>query len=608
MDSDSIERFHRLVRAGDDELIITPPKGLLDEIENLGTDPRRPRTAIARWASQVWAEHAKESNMNAGGFTLDASHSEKELMFRPQHYPEDWGLDLIPFPNDTGGAWTRDRMTTLCYTSLTTPRPFDPHLHGAVGGSRAEALGFGYHYQGKTGFPDQQDIITRRGGGPRGGFSMTTGPTEGAYPSAVLPQPTFNLGRLGHSDGGWNPEGLQWTNRPKRMRLGGLRNGWSHKVMFARSRQVLFRNIYGDVARDEATPQAPTVVINGLNDLHGVKSVNMIQSFNSPTEVNIEVNNPSGKRTGWIKRGDTVQIFASPRRWANPPLVFTGFVHEVHESSSDISFKCSDSLGYLNLEIVKKSMTYFQTDAATVVKDLVANSIYAPPVGRMANQSFVVLPAGIDFVGETRLSAIQAILNIINSTPTLNQIYCSPDGYINLRRLREVDDTTITPLVGGRFPRTATPQDFYPTAVERESGDTTGFNVVVVSNNAVGLSVSIPPADSSRYPSIPVEKRIEDEAITSEVQAKLVGEYFLNTQSMKKVKWIVEGIPERFDIKVGDVMEFQTGEASLAGRHRIFNISWNYSVGGSTMTLTVGRQSADLMSTLKYALGVSQSG
>ena len=604
MDGDSVERFHRLVRSGGDELVITPPKGLMDEIERLGQDPRRPRTAIARWASQVWLEHAREAELESGGFTLDASHSEKELMFKPAHYPPDWGLDLIPFPKDLGGAWTRDRMASLCYTSLTTPRPFDPHLHGTVAKG---ALGFGYHYQGGTGFPDQQDIITRRGGGPRGGFSMTTGPTEGAYPTSVLPQPTFNLGRLGYSDGGWNPEGLQWTNRPKRMRLGGLRNGWAHKVFFARSRRVMFRNLYGPLARDEATPQAPTVVINGLNDLHGITSVSMNQSFNAPTEVNIELNNPSGKRTGWIRRGDTVQIFASPRTWATPPLVFTGFVSEVHESSSDISFKCLDALGYLGLEVVKKDTTYFQTDAATVIKDLVANSIYAPPVGRMANQSFVVLPAGLEFAGETRLSAIQAILNIINSTPTLNQIYCSPDGYINLRRLREVDDATIIPLIGGQFPRTDKPQDFYPTAIERESGQTTGFNVIVVSNSERGISVSIPAQTSNRYPAIPVEKRIEDESITNEVQAKLVGEYFLNTQSLNRTKWIVEGIPERFDIKVGDVIEFQSSEGSLAGRHRIFNISWSLSPSGKTMTMTIGRQGADLLSTLKYALGVSQS-
>ena len=32
---------------------------------------------------------------------------------------------------------------------------------------------------------------------------------------AVLPQPTFNLGELGFSNGGWNPEGLQYTNRPQ---------------------------------------------------------------------------------------------------------------------------------------------------------------------------------------------------------------------------------------------------------------------------------------------------------------------------------------------------------------------------------------------------------
>ena len=129
------------------------------------------------------------------------------------------------------------------------------------------------------------------GGGARGGFAYTPVRLRGAYPSAVLPQPTFNLGRLGHL----LAVGIQRatrTNRPKRMRLGGLRNGWAHKVMFARSRQVMHRNLYGDISVSEATPKAPTVVLNGLTDIHGVIEVNMKKSFNAPTQVEITINNP----------------------------------------------------------------------------------------------------------------------------------------------------------------------------------------------------------------------------------------------------------------------------------------------------------------------------
>ena len=78
MDSDSIERFHRLVRGGvNDRLVGNMPQGILDEIEQMGSDPRRPKTAIARWASQICVEHQHENIRNDEGGALDASHVEK---------------------------------------------------------------------------------------------------------------------------------------------------------------------------------------------------------------------------------------------------------------------------------------------------------------------------------------------------------------------------------------------------------------------------------------------------------------------------------------------------------------------------------------------------
>ena len=604
MNDDSIQRYHRLIRGGSDPAIITMPQGILDEIERMGSDPRRPQTAIARWASQIWLEHQQEAIKNGEAITLDANHAEKELMLRPQHYPTVWGLDLIPFPDDVGG-WALDKTNTLCYTSLSTPRPFDPHLFNMKQDSGQ--LGFGYHYMSQSGMGETADITSRRGGGARGGFAYTTGPTEGAYPSAVLPQPQFNLGRLGHSAGGWNPEGLQWTNRPKRMRLGGLRNGWAHKVMFARSRQVMHRNLYGEISVSEATPKAPTVVLNGLTDVHGVIELNMKKAFNAPTQIEITINNPNGRRTGLFNRGDTIQIYAAPRTWSTPPLLFTGFVSEIEESSGEINILCLDSLGFLGLEIIKEEVVYFKSDALTILKDLVSNSVYAPPIGRLKNESLITLPKGLTFKGQTRLSAIQTILNIINSTPNKFQIYASPEGYIVVRKLKEVYDTTLTPFIAGRIPRTADTQDFYPTEIERVSGDKTGFNVVVVENPDLNISITVPKVGSARFPSIPVEKVIQDKAITDEQQARMVGEYFLNTQGSNNTRWIVNGIPERFDIEVGDVMEFASSEGNLSGRQRIFDISWNLTVGMSSMTMNVGRQAPDVISALQFALGISQS-
>ena len=605
MDSDSIERFHRLVRGGvNDRLVVNMPQGILDEIEQMGSDPRRPKTAIARWASQIWLEHQHENIRSDEGVALDASHVEKELMERPSHYPLVWGLDLIPFPDDVGG-WSLDKTNTLCYTSLNTPRPFDPHL--ATLKQNEGALGWGYHYQSSSGMNETHDITTRRGGGPRGGFGFTTGPTEGAYPQAVLPQPTFNLGRIGFSNGGWNPEGLQWTNRPKQMKLSGLRNGWPHRVIFARSRQVLFRNLYGDMDVVEATPKAPIVVLNGLTNVHGVIELNMTKSFNSPTELEITINNPNGRRTGLFKRGDTIQIYAAPRTWATPPLLFTGFVSEIEESSTEINVFCLDSLGLLGLEVIKAEQNYFKADALTILKDIVANSVYAPPIGRIKNESNITLPQGLKFKGQTRLSAVQTILNIINSTPNKYQIYTTADGYIALRKLREVNDPANPAFTAGTIPRTAAPQDFYPTAIERVSGDKTGFNVVVVQNDELNISITVPAVGSARFPAIPIEKVVNDKSIVDEQQARMVGEYFLNTQGSNNTRWIVEGQPERFDFEVGDVMEFASSEGNLSGRQRIFDIKWNLSVGTSSMQMNVGRQAPDVISALQFALGISQS-
>ena len=602
---DRIERYHRIARHPDDEdeFVISPPNHFMSEIERLGSDPRRPRTAIARWLSKTWLEAAHERIRSGAGGTVEfATHTEKELMERPQHYPTDWGLDLIPHPSDLGGTWLRDKTLTSCYTSLSAPTPFDPHIHDLPTGD----LGFGYHYRTKSSFPDVYSITRRRGGGPRGGFAMTTGPTEGPYPTAILPQPTFNLGRLGFSDGGWNPEGLQWTNRPKRMRLGGLRNGWAHKVMFARSRKVMFRNLYGPLAVDEAVPRAPTVVINGSLNLQGVMAVSMTRSFNTPTSVQIDLNNMAGRRSGTIREGDTVQIYASPRTWANPPLVFTGFVSDIMETSQVIQIMCLDSMGWLERETIKSELTYFQADAASVIRDIVANSAYSPPIGRLLAQTFVILPAGMSFKNKTRLKAIQSILNLINSTPNKVSLYADEKGVLNLVRLKDLDDATLVPYVGGRVPRTSEPQDYYPTNIERDEGDSDNFNVITVINEDRGITITTPTVNSSRYPSTPIERVIKDDTILDENHARLIGEFMLATQGGGSYRWTVVGIPERFDIRPGEVMEFASVDAALSGRQMIFDVRWLLTPEISEMTLSVGRQAPDLISTLRLVADVSQ--
>ena len=583
---DEAERYSRIVRAPvDDPMIITPPKVLLDEAERLGQDPRKPRTAIARFVATTWAESRKESIRRGIDVpVLDARADEKELMERPAHFPSDFGLGLIPFPNEVGG-WVPDKTVTTCYTSLSTPKPFDPHLHGDLTPS---TVGFGYHYSGKSSFPDRYDVVSRRGGGPRGGFAFTTGPTEGNYPQTILPSPTFNLGVLGFSDGGFNPEGLQYTNRPRSMRLTGLRNGWPHRAFFVRSRQVMFRNVYGPISTDEATPQAPTVVLNGSKPLRGVLGISATHQLNAPRQLSVAISSVCGRRASVAKIGDTVQVYATPRRWANPPLIFTGFVSDIEETTDQITLTCLDSLGFLSNETILNENIVVKGDAASIIKSVIAGSSYAPPIGRISTESRVTVPSGITLKGKTRLASIQTDLGII---------------HIDLRKLQEVDDTDLTPLVAGRMPRTDTPQDFYPTSVERQKGDLSIFNVVVVKNSTAGIDFTFPPVDDPNFPRRPVHRVVNEKSVTSNQQAEQFAKLMLSNNGRTEEQFVIEGLPERYDIYAGDVMEFAS--MGIAGRHRIFRVSWEMTPNGAAMTLDVGRQPADLVATLRFASDLS---
>ena len=250
--------------------------------------------------------------------------------------------------------------------------------------------------------------------------------------------------------------------------------------------------------------------------------------------------------------------------------------------------------------------SYYQADAATVIKDIIANSAYAPPIGQIINQSFVILPEGMDFIGSTRLQAIQSILSVINSTPNILSLRADKSGIISLQRLRDVDDANIVPFVAGRIPKTLVPQDFYPVEIERDTGDSQSFNVVKVKNEELGIAVSVPAVGSARYPTSPVERVVREKFIIDDVQATLVGESLLANQGSNAVRWMVVGLPERFDITNGDVVEFASVEAGLSGRQRVFGVSWQLTPNLSTMTLTVGRQAPDILATLRLAAGVAQ--
>lgn len=602
---DETERYQRIVNhPQDDEYVLQPPAELLDFAETLGRDPRIPNKAIGRHITTLWRTsfEAKRQHDRNTTASLAATAPERETMARPQHYPTWWGIGAIPFPSDVNNRWMMDFNTTVCYTSLSVPRPFDPHIHGTMS---PPVPGFGFNYLGGSPWPGRFDITARRGGGPRGGFAFTTGPTEGNYPTTVLPSPTFDLGRLGYTNGGWNPEGLQYNQRPKTMRLSGLRNGWPHKVFFARSRQVMFRNVYGQISTDEATPRAPTVVLNGSTPVTGVLSVSITQDFNSPRISEISISNVAGRRSGMFRVGDTVQVYAAPRTWANPPLVFTGFIRDVKETSTEIIVTSPDSLGYLGLEPVSENPTFFQSDASAVIRDIVANSSYKPPLGRITANTNVFLPSGMKFAGKTRLASVQLVLGVINETPNLFRINADAQGRIQLMRLPDLDDPDLQPFVAGRMPRTSTPQDFYPTKVERVEGQSDFYNVVTITNDDETIKVQVPALGAADYPARPVHRIIKEKAVATADQARLIGRQLLAQQGREKTKWTIEALPERFDIQTGDIVEFASSDGGLAGRHMVFNISWSLSPAGSSLSMTVGRPEISLLASIRYANSLS---
>lgn len=598
--SDENERYTRIVRhPNDDEYIISPPESLASYVDELSDDPRRPRTAIARFVSRTWAE---VQWMNFRSKDAEVEHAmtpqDKEDINRPAHYPNDFGLGLILHPKQGTNVWRTDGPKTYCYTNLASPKPFDPHLHNGYTGADD---GFGYLYATGSIFPDQYDLTSRRGGGPRGGFAFTTGPTEGNYPTSVLPNPTFNLGKLGYSNGGWNPEGLQWMNRPRQFQLGNLRNNWPHKVFFVRSRQVMGRTIYGQIAEDEATPKQPTVMLNGSRPLHGVRKITSKEEMNSPRTLSITVSSVAGRRSGVASLGETIQVYLAPRMWSNPPLIFTGFVSGIEETSDEIKLTCMDALGFLANEYITEELNAGVGNIASLIKEIVADSSYKPPIGRMMAELPFTIPVGLKYKGKTRLQAIQSVLNYVNSAPRQYQIYADAYGYINVAEKRELHDSTLTPYVAGRIPRTSVPQDFYPTMVERVTNDSDFFNTVTVENKDGTITATV----SLNHQGRAVSKYFKDENVSTQAHAETLARQILMRQGIAYSQWIVEGLPERFDIRVGDVIEFASVDGGLAGRQEIFSIGWDFGVADSMMTITVGRAPPDIASTIRMATNSS---
>lgn len=601
----SKERFAVMTRPEDGVLV--PPARLKEFYEQYGEDPRIPKKAVGRLASSHYRESIEKAWQDSGAsWSLGLGWADEiESAYRPTHYPSTWGLSRIPRADELPWqSWDLDYTRTWCYTSLNIPRPFDPHINGLTS---SEAVGFGYLYRLGSSWMDRFDIIGRRGGGNRGGFAMTTGPTEGNYPSGILPNPTFDLGRLGYTNGGWQPEGLQYTNRPRRMRLTNLRNGHAHRVYFARSRKVMHRNLFGPITTTEATPRAPMVMINGINSMKGITQISCEKRLNSPTEIEIEISNPRGSRSGIYKQHDTVQIFIAPRMSENPPLIFTGFISSIRESDS-ITITCLDALGYLSLEPLLDNIISSKIDSAQIIRNIVAGSSYPLSISRMISQSRVIMPAEFDLTNKSRLEAIQTVLDYVNNSP--RQLHISADAYgnISLSVLDEPDDVD-GPLIGGRSDlplngavNLAKTRDFWVSKAILAQGTDDSFNVATVRNESLGISYTYPPSDSADYPASPVHRVFDEPSASTQSVAEFFAQQYVKMQNYGD-RYIIQGRPERFDIDAGDVMEFFIFDgAPLVGKKRIYALSWDWLPTMVRMELIVGRPTPSLIGSLRFAL------
>lgn len=610
---DKKKEIQGIVVSDEEQGYITPPDAIQDWIDSRAADHRIPRTAIARHVSNEWRRQvAQKQAEQALGIQPDIVRrwGQREDDLRASHYPSAWGLGFIPRPADLpSGTWKPSLMLTACYTSLNVPRPFDPSF-SASGTSMA---GSGWGYMRKDGFPAAEGTTSRRGGGVRGGFAFTTGPLSGnQYPSAIMPAQQFNLGNIGFSNGGHNPEGLVYTDRPKTMLLTGLRNAWAHEVYFVRSRVVMHRNLYGPISRTTETPQAPTVILNGITPLSGIVSIDCQSTTNAPRELSIVVNSPHGQRAGEVQVNDTVQVFASPRRWADPPLVFTGFVSNITSDSSSLRITCLDPLGYLALEPITVEPQFFEADVLHVIRDIIAGSTYPLFIDRVVAESRVRIKEDIELLHKTRLDAIQTLLDLINHTPRRLRLWADVNGRLNITL--QADPATATygyrvgssvDGVGDGMASATTTADLWPTDITTSDSSAETYNVVSIINDEHNVSITRPRTTDANYPLNPVHRVFKDDSAKTNELAELIAEQRLKTQGWSQRSWRITGRPERFDIMPGEVIDVDSHIADSHGKHSIQDVRWSLTPSSVSMTIQTGRPDPSMLGVLRLTVGQS---
>ena len=319
--------------------------------------------------------------------------------------------------------------------------------------------------------------------------------------------------------------------------------------------------------------------------------------------------NVRGKRAFTISRGDRITVKASPNSWSSEvskPYVFCGFVADVETTNMTSNILCLDTMGWLTNEILLINPLSISTgtDGASVLKEIVSGSSYSlrTSLDRMLGETRVIIPSNLTLKGKTRLSAMQSVLSLINSTPNLFRLSSSlSERLVEFNRLPTLDDTSFTPYLAGRLPRTTAPLDIMPTSIIREEDESDLINVVSVQNSGLDILVTEP----TTLPASPMQRLFQESMVTDEVSARLFARQILNQQGVDKSRWIVEAIPNRLDIIAGDIIEFKSIEGGLAGKQMVFTVSWTMTTDGCDMTLTVGRQSPDFITSIRFAAGQS---
>jgi len=339
--------------------------------------------------------------------------------------------------------------------------------------------------------------------------------------------------------------------------------------------------------------------------LTGIKSFTYTQSLNAPSTVIITLNNIGGIRNDVTDRQFKIKIdaIAPKMEWssANPVnWIFFGRVTSIELTPTDCIITASDSLNLLSYEVLSTNPTSLTNgeDSASIIKEIIGGSSYSIGLEKIIGETKIKMSSGLNLVGKTRLSAIQTILSQLNVSPKKFRFFATRDAEgVAMEELPDPFDSTAFSYIAGRVPYTTAPLDFYPSMIDRVEDNEDIINMVTVQNDELGISVTLPTTPPSNV----IQKLYTDTTITDESQARLFANQILKQQGMSRMKWIVEGMPSTFDMTTGELVEFQSKEGGLSGRQMIFNISFSFSPSNNFCRMTVGRQNADLLTTLQFA-------